>query len=224
MTETITAVVPAYDEADTIGDVVAGLREYVDEVVVVDDGSSDETAAVARSTGGTVITRQENRGYDRTLSEGFAYAAQSGADVVVTFDADGQHAPSDVEHVVKPILNETASIVVGRRPAPARPAERLFAGYAKRRLGIDDPLSGFKAYDVAVYKGIGYFDKYSSIGTHLMFAAAKRGYSVVQVDIDITEREDEPRFGHFRANWSMIKALARIILYDVQTEIRRPDR
>lgn len=215
----VTVVVPAYNEAETIGDVVSGLSSIVAEIVVMDDGSDDATAEIARNEGATVITRRQNRGYDRTLSEGFAHAARSGTDIVVTFDADGQHSPDDIPRVVAPIRRGTASIVVGRRPNPARVAERLFAEYAKYRLGIDDPLSGFKAYDIETYEEIGYFDRCSSIGTQLMVAAAKRGYSIDQIDISISERADEPRFGHWRANWSMFLALCRILEFDVRTEL-----
>jgi len=219
VSKTVTVVVPAYNEAGTIGGVVSGLCAVADEVVVVDDGSDDDTAAIAREHGATVITRRENRGYDETLSEGVAHAAGAGADIVVTFDADGQHSAADVQRVVAPIRDGTASIVVGHRPEPARVAERLFAAYARRRLGIDDPLSGFKAYDASVYEEVGYFDRCSSIGTHLMVAAAKRGHAIDQVDIDIDERDDEPRFGHLRANWSMFVALCRIVSFDLRTEV-----
>lgn len=216
----VTVVVPAYNEADTIAEVVAGLDGHADEVVVVDDGSSDDTAELARDHGATVVVHESNQGYDRTLSDGVAYAAEHGADVIVTFDADGQHRAADVPRVAGPVLEGDADIVVGRRPTPARPAEQLFAVYAKHRLGIDDPLSGFKAYDAEVYRDVGYFDRYSSIGTHLMVAAAKRGYVIGQVDIEISEREDEPRFGHLRANWNMLKALGRIVVFDFRTAVR----
>lgn len=218
-TKSVAVVVPAYNEAATIEAVVVDLHNYVDEIIVVDDGSDDRTAEIARTNGATVITREENRGYDRSLSEGVSYAAETGADIVVTFDADGQHAAADIERVVAPIRTGAASIVVGRRPEPARTAEQLFAAYTKLRFGVDDPLSGFKAYDVSVYNEIGHFDEFSSIGTHLMIAARKRGYTIGQVSIDIDERDDEPRFGHLRANWSMLQALYRIVLFDLRTEL-----
>lgn len=217
----VTVVIPAYNEAETIGKVVSGVVGLVDEVVVVDDGSGDGTGTLAESHGATVLEHQVNRGYDRSLGDGVAYAAQHGADTVVTFDADGQHDPADIKRVIEPIHGGRVSIVVGRRPEFARPAERVFGLYAKWRLGVDDPLSGFKAYDVTVYEDVGYFDEYSSIGTHLMVAAVKRGYDVGQVDINVSEREDEPRFGQLRANWRMFQALVRIVWFDVRTTVRR---
>jgi glycosyltransferase involved in cell wall biosynthesis len=221
MTESVTAVVPAYNEADTIEQVVTDLQQHTDEVVVVDDGSADDTPRIARSLGATVLTRDVNQGYDRSLGEGIGYAAETDAEIVITFDADGQHSASDIERVIAPIRDGSAAIVVGRRPEPQRVAERCFGAYTMHRFGIDDPLSGFKAYDVAVYDDIGQFDPYPSIGTYLMIAAAKRGYTISQVDIHIDERTDDPRFGHLRANWSMFKALGRGMLFDVQSGFRR---
>lgn len=217
--KSVTVVVPAYNEAETIASVVADLQRVADSIAVVDDGSTDETAALAREAGAEVVEHGTNQGYDRALSNGMSHAAESGADIAVTFDADGQHDAGDIRRVVKPIQEGSAAIVVGRRPKPARPAERLFGQYTAWRLGITDPLSGFKAYDVDVYREIGYFDRFSSIGTHLMVAAFKSGYIVEEIDISISEREDEPRFGHLRANWVMLKALGRILSFDVRTMV-----
>lgn len=215
----ITAIVPAYNEEGTIGGVVAALTNEVDSVVVVDDGSTDQTGELARKEGATVLTHVTNQGYDEALSHGVSYAADNSADIIVTFDADGQHEVEDIGRVVEPIEEGSAEIVVGRRPHAARPAEGLFAVYTSWRLNIDDPLSGFKAYDIEVYRDVGYFDRFSSIGTHLMIAAIKKGYRVSQVDISVSEREDQPRFGNLKGNWLVMKALGRIILFDVQTTI-----
>jgi len=217
---TVTVVIPALDEERTIGRVVSDVLEHATEVVVVDDGSTDATARIARENGAVVISHERNRGYDESLSDGFAHAIERGADIVVTFDADGQHRAAEIPRVVAPIKEGQAGIVVGRRPEPARFAEAVFAGYTKHRLGIDDPLSGFKAYDADIYREVGYFDQYDSIGTHLMFAAAHRGYDIRQVDIGVENREDEPRFGHLRANLTMISALASIVRFDLTSSLR----
>lgn len=207
-------IVPALDEMATIGAVVSDLQKYTDKIVVVDDGSTDSTGEIARETGARVVAHEQTQGYDASLRDGFQYAVNNGADIIVTFDADGQHQAADVQRVVAPIQSGRSDIVVGRRPEPARPVERLFASYTSVRLGISDPLSGFKAYNVEVYRNVGYFDKYSSIGTHLMFAAMHRGYDLEEINIGIEEREDEPRFGHWRANVLMLRALVKIAVFD----------
>jgi len=215
----IVAVVPALDEAETIGDVLDDLDDYVQEVVVVDDGSTDGTPDIARQHGAHVVEHDSNEGYDVSLDDGVSTAVDRGADVVVTFDADGQHQALDVPKVTAPIQAGEAQVVVGRRPKPARVSEWLFSVYGRLRLGVRDPLSGFKAYDANVYRAVGYFDRLSSIGTHLLVAAIKQGYSIAEVDISIADREDEPRFGHLSAELSMMGALYRIVRFDLRTAV-----
>lgn len=218
---TVSVVIPAYNEAGTIEGVVSDVVAVADRVVVVDDGSADDTGELAEAAGATVLVHEANKGYDRSLSDGVAYAAEHGADVIVTFDGDGQHDPADIERIVEPILADRASIVVGCRPEYARVAERLFALYAKWRLGVTDPLSGFKAYDVAVYEDIGSFDTYNSVGTYLLLVAERRGYTVEQIDIAIEQREGDSRFGSLRGNLVILRALWRTIVFDIRSAFER---
>ena len=183
MDKKVTAVVPALNEENTIGDVVKGLRSRVDEVIVVDDGSRDKTPAIAQREGAVVISHEKNAGYDKSIDEGFALAAKRGAGIILTFDADGQHNPDDIPRLIAPILTGKADLVVGRRPYKARITEYLFAFIARMKAGVDDPLCGLKSYDVKVYNDVGYFDRLASIGTELMFRAGKKGYRIAQIDI-----------------------------------------
>jgi glycosyltransferase involved in cell wall biosynthesis len=211
------AVIPALNEEKTIAAVVDAAKKYVDEVIVVDDASSDRTASVAREKRVTVISHAIRGGYDKTIGDGFELAVASKADIVLTLDADGQHLPSDIPRLVRPIEKGEADIVVGRRTRHARISETLFAGIAKAVLGIEDPLCGFKAYDVRVYRAIGHFDTVSSVGTQLLFSAKRKGYRLVQVDIGLKTRGDIPRFGgRIVANYRILKALARILVLMVK--------
>ena len=109
-------VVPAYNEAGPIAGVIASLRAAgYDRVLVVDDGSADDTAGQARQAGAMVIRHVINRGVGGALGTGFAAAAWLGAAAVVTIDADGQHDPREVAAVVAPILEGRADVVVGSR-------------------------------------------------------------------------------------------------------------
>jgi glycosyltransferase involved in cell wall biosynthesis len=214
MSKKITAVIPALNEENTIGRIIQGIKKYTDEVVLVDDGSSDNTAAIARESGATVVSNNVNLGYDKSIDRGFSVAAQNGADVIFTMDADGQHIPDDIPMMVEPVLSGAADVVVGRRPYHARITEYLFGIVAKTKIGIDDPLCGFKVYSVKVYKDIGYFDRISSIGTQLLFNAKKKGYRIIQKDISLNKREDEPRFGRrIKANWKIFKAIIITLFY-----------
>jgi len=208
----IVAVIPALNEEKTISKVIRGVKRYIDEIILVDDTSTDKTAFIAQQEGAIVLSHEKNQGYDKSIDDGFALAAKRGATIILTFDGDGQHNPEDIPKIVEPILNGKADVAVGKRPHYARIAEHLFAFVAKIKANIDDPLCGLKAYHIRVYKDIKYFDRISSIGTQLMFNAKKRGYRVVQRNITLNERDDIPRFGRrVKANWKIFKAIVKTL-------------
>jgi glycosyltransferase involved in cell wall biosynthesis len=209
----ITAVIPAFNEQETLSKVIEGVKEYADEVILVDDGSCDDTAEIARSCGAVVVSHDRNEGYDKSLDDGFAMAAERGADVVFTFDADGEHDPAQIELIIGPILEGQADVVVGRRPVRRRVSEHLFSFVGKLKAGVKDPLCGLKAYNIDVYKDVGHFDRVGSIGTELLFRAKKKGYRILQTDINLSSRADESRFGMgLKANWKIFKAILKIMV------------
>lgn len=216
--EFITAVIPALNEASTIREVVADVLTHVDEVIVVDDGSSDETATCAREAGAIIHRHRHNKGYDRSIEDGFKLAAKRGATVVFTFDADGQHHPGDIPKMIEPILGRDADVVVGQRPTKARIGEKVFAAYTRPRLRVADPLCGFKIYRIKVYEDIGHFDTHSMIGTQLILEAKKSGYNLQQRPINLYQREDDSRFGQqVEANLKILSAMMRLIWFDLMT-------
>jgi len=109
-------VIAAFNEEKTIEGVVKGLKEEgFDNIVVVDDGSRDNTAEIAKKAGASVLRHIINRGQGAALQTGIDYALENDADIIVTFDADGQHDPKDVKKVIKPIINKEADVVFGSR-------------------------------------------------------------------------------------------------------------
>jgi glycosyltransferase involved in cell wall biosynthesis len=211
----IIAVIPALNEEKTISRVLRGVKAQVDEIVLVDDASTDNTAIIAEKEDAILLRQWKNVGYDRSINEGFDLANKRGATVILTFDADGQHDPRDIPRILEPILSDKADVVVGKRPYHTRITEHLFSIISRLKANIEDPLCGLKAYHIKVYQEIGYFDKISSIGTQLMFNAKKKGYRIFQVDISLKKREGDPRFGRkLKANWSILKAIMKtLILY-----------
>lgn len=208
----IIAVIPALNEEKTISDVLRNIKHHVDEIILVDDASLDKTADIATSLGVIVISNRKNMGYDKSIERGFKEASKREAHIIFTFDADGQHSPSDIPLILKHILNDEADLVVGRRLYRARFFEMLFAHISKKMIGISDPFCGFKAYRIDVYKNIGYFDKISSIGTQLMFNAYRKGYRIKQQHIRLRERADTSRFGRrIKANWKIFKAILKVL-------------
>lgn len=210
----IGAVVPAFNEEKTVGDVVEGLLAHVPLVIVVDDGSTDATRMKAERAGAVVIGNTHYKGYDGALNSGFAEAARRGSEIILSFDADGEHVAEDVPRVLEPILSGKADIVAGQRPHTTHWSEKIFALYTRVRWGVGDPLCGFKAYRRAVYDAVGYFDSVQSIGTELMLKGASRGFRLALVPIELRNRqEDTSRFyiRSFRANMKILRAMVRVL-------------
>ncbi len=198
-------IIPALNEEETIGRVVRGLLPY-GTPVVVDDASSDQTGDIARKAGALVVRRDSNGGYDRALNSGFAFASSLGFSFVITMDGDGQHLMELVSTFIDE-LNQRADVVIGIRPAAARVMERVFSIFARIVYGIHDPLCGMKGYRMSLYRSVGCFDSYGSVGTELILFAAKNRKRIIQVRIPITERSGPSRFGQtLKANWMLFKA------------------
>ncbi len=108
-------VIPAYNEEKMIAEVVAAVRAHCPRVFVVDDGSSDATASAASAAGAAVLRHVLNRGQGAALATGIAAALESGADIIVTFDADGQMDPADIATLTAPIEAGLCDVVLGSR-------------------------------------------------------------------------------------------------------------
>jgi len=211
--EKVIAIIPALNEEKTIEGVLQRVKRYVDEIVLIDDGSRDKTSEIA-SKYAIVSKNPQNLGYDKSLANGFEIARKRGATIVVTLDADGQHLPEEIPLFTNQILNGEAEVVVGKRPYKARFMEEIFGNYAKRKIGIGDPLCGFKSYNIGVYDKIGFFDNIQSIGTQLLFTASKLGYKIKEIPISLNERKGTTRFGRqIRGNIKLFKAYKRLIKY-----------
>lgn len=199
-------VIPALNESTTITDVVRGARSY-GVPIVVDDGSTDATANLAKQSGAVVVSHLENSGYDRAINSGFTKAAEIGCEIVITVDADGQHNPMLIQKFIDTI-DAQADVVIGIRSRKQRLAEHIFAMYTRLCFGIKDPLCGIKAYRISIFKALGHFDSYGSIGTELSLYAARSGYQIHQIAFLVRERQGRSRFGAvMSANTRIFRAM-----------------
>lgn len=152
----VTVVIPAFNEAKVISKVINEVKEQVNEVVVVDDGSIDNTDEVATNAGAKVARHFLNRGQGAALQTGISFALNSGADIIVTFDADGQHVAEEIEQVVKPLLLGEVDVVLGSRflnstnkiPFSRRMLLKLATLFTRFYTGlkVTDVHNGFRAF------------------------------------------------------------------------------
>ncbi len=213
----IVILIPALNEGATIGAVVNGAMRY-GLPLVVDDGSTDDTAAIAESEGAHVVSLAKNAGYENALEAGFAEAERLGANVVVTFDADGQFAPALLKKILSPILDKGVQLVIGERSSKARLGEVLFGIYTRARFGVSDIFCGVKAYQMPLYRAHGRFDEGRSVGTELALGAIRSGARFETVILQVGPRKaGRPRFGSgLRANLRLLTAMRLGICADVK--------
>jgi glycosyltransferase involved in cell wall biosynthesis len=161
-------ILPAFDEAASLPGLLAEIRRVAPgfEVVVIDDGSRDDTSAVARACGAWVLRHPFNLGYGAALQTGYKWALRRGAELLVQMDADGQHLPGEIAGLVEPIEAGACDLVVGSRfleesgyrMGPLRSLGRhAFRALARATgLSVTDPTSGFQAMNrrtLALYAG-----------------------------------------------------------------------
>jgi len=137
----ISAVIPAHNEACAVGDVVRSCKRYCDEVIVVDDGSTDRTSVISKAAGAVVIRNNLNMGIVRSTEVGLRLAS---GDVIVTLDADGQHDPSEIPALVKPITQDLADLVLGARDGCPL-SEQMISGLTSLRVKCKDVGTGYRA-------------------------------------------------------------------------------
>jgi hypothetical protein len=193
--------IPAYEEADSLPAViaeipneVAGLRTHI---LVIDDGSRDGTAVVARSLGAHVVSHPVNSGQGAALQTGYLIAERLGVDVVVTLDADGQHDPTQMSRLVEPIVRDEADFVVGSRrmgegESDSRARDAGITLYTRliNQLGgtqVSDIANGYRAIRASRLAAIA-FTEDQFHNPELLLGAARAGLRVVDVPVTIRRR------------------------------------
>jgi glycosyltransferase involved in cell wall biosynthesis len=194
---TVMVGIPCYNEEVAIGSLVLRVSQYADQVVVLDDGSTDKTAEVARLAGARVLVHEVNIGKGAALRDLFEYATQSGFDIIVIIDGDGQHNPDDIPKLVGPLLHNEADIVNGSRylsgEAGNTPRYRRFGQMILDKavhfgfngdVTITDTQSGFRAFSINTTPFFKFNSDEMTIDSEMLIEAANAQLRIKEVRID----------------------------------------
>jgi glycosyltransferase involved in cell wall biosynthesis len=189
----VIAAIPCYNTEPSIADVVSAARKHTDQVLVIDDGSRDGTAEVARAAGAVVICHGINKGYGEAVKTCFQAAKTNGADILVTIDGDGQHNPEEIPLLFAPIVEGKADIVIGSRFLASEvnmPRYRRFGiGVITflfnfgSRIKVSDAQSGFRAYSKKMIDTLLLSDTGMSISIESLEKARLNGAIIKEVPI-----------------------------------------
>ena len=188
--------IPAFNEEKNIAGIITKLADITDTIIVCNDGSSDLTSDIAEKMGAFVINHEKNLGYGAAIRSIFLKAKELDGDILVTFDADGQHRIEDIEQVTKPIIDQEADLVIGSRFLDE--SEKEVPRY--RKVGIKvitkitnssikeqltDSQSGFRAYSKKVLNELNLSELGMGISTEILIKASSKNFRITEVPIKI---------------------------------------
>ncbi|MFW6148410.1 MAG: glycosyltransferase family 2 protein [Atribacterota bacterium] len=190
--DTIIAIIPAFNEEKNIREVIQKCKDYVHKIIVIDDGSRDNTADIAKNMGVTTIVNEQNIGKTGSLKKGFNRGIEENAKIFVLLDADGQHNPQEIPLFLKKI-EEGFDLVIGARnfDSEVMPGIRILANSISSYLvslicgvRIEDSQSGYRAAKREVLEKITLNSKRFQVDTEMIIKAAKCGFKIGFVSID----------------------------------------
>jgi len=205
----IVAGMPMFNEEETIGTVVTKALQHVDQVICIDDGSSDASARIAEMCGATVIRHRVNRGYGAALKTLFYHALKLDADALVVLDSDGQHETNDIPKMLDPIMSGEADFVIGSRfvdggmgtdmPAYRRLGIKVItaASNLSSDLGVKDTQSGFRAFSKTAMERLRFDSDGMELSLEMLEDAKEKQLKVREIPTVI--RYDVPKGSNFTA-------------------------
>jgi glycosyltransferase involved in cell wall biosynthesis len=202
----IAALIPAYNAAASLRGVIEGIKGYVSSILVVDDGSADATAEVARAAGVQLLRHRINRGKGVALRTGFWFLLHQGYEAIITMDADGQHDPSYIPLLIQAYKEGRGAIVIGSRAGEFHAMSRLRRFWnqlgvkaVSRLIGspLTDTQSGYRLIAAEVLYGLPLRATGYEVELELLIKACKRGHRVVEIKVT-THYIDGRHTSHFR--------------------------
>ncbi|MHA2062281.1 MAG: glycosyltransferase family 2 protein, partial [Candidatus Sifarchaeia archaeon] len=195
----VVVTIPAYNEEETIADVIEGCKNYASEIFVIDDGSTDKTREIAQLAGVKMIIHKMNRGLSETIQDGFRAALNVGADIIINIDADGQYLAEEIPKLISPIIRDEADFVLGSRfaghieemPWIKRFGNKLFTRVVRTLTNteISDGQTGFRAFNrAAAMASINLAGRYTYTQEQII-RLIEEGFRVAEVPIYFAKRQ-----------------------------------
>ncbi len=191
----VTIGIPAFNEEEQLSKILPKLKEITDSIIVCDDGSTDKTSAIAKEFGAKVVRHEKNQGYGGAIRSIFQMASEINSDVLVTFDADGQHRIEDINKVLQPIKDEQSDIVIGSRflndnnevPGYRKIGIKIITQVtnASIKKHFTDSQSGFRAYKKQVLENIVLTEQGMGISTEILIKASQKNFRITEIPIKI---------------------------------------
>ena len=188
--------IPAYNEEENIAKIIVKIKKISNKIIVCNDGSTDLTSEIAEKLGVIVINHEKNQGYGAAIRSIFLKAKEIEADILVTFDADGQHRVEDISKVLNPIEEGKADIVIGSRflseessdiPEYRKLGIKLITKITNTSIKekITDSQSGFRAYNKKVLSEIVPSEMGMGVSTEILIKASNKACKITEVPIKI---------------------------------------
>ncbi len=192
--------IPAYNEEKIIGDIVRRSLAHAEKVIVCDDGSTDNTATVAKQSGATVISHKKNEGYGASIITLFDRARDEDADIMITIDGDGQHNPDQIPLLVKTLQENNVDVVIGSRfldknsgtPGYRKQGIKIITSAANfgSDFKVSDAQSGFRAYSKNAIKSIHPTETGMAVSTEILLKISNKGLALAEVPITVSYNGD----------------------------------
>ena len=192
--------IPAFNEGKNIASILLKLKKISKDIIVCNDGSTDLTGNIAEELGANVIHHKKNLGYGAGIRSIFLKAQEMNADILITFDADGQHRIEDIDSVLKPMINNEADMIIGSRfldknneiPKYREIGIKTITSITNSSIGkkLSDSQSGFRGYNKKILDSIVPSDSGMGVSTEILIKAAKKKFRIIEVPIVVSYEGD----------------------------------
>lgn len=218
----VLVAIPAYNEEVAIGSIVIRSLKFAERVLVVDDGSQDRTAEVARLAGAEVLVHGANQGKGASIKDAFEYARNSDVDILVLIDGDGQHDPDEIPFLIKPILEKKADLVNGSRflkknshsvPKYRRLGQEILtlATNVGVRQKITDTQNGFRAFSRKTFDCFSFKVNGMAVESEMLMDASDAGIRIKEVPINVRYDVEGSTHGPFKHGMEVLNSVIGLI-------------